>query len=105
MWTKRNEHLHQKESSEEQKRETTKVDNRIDNIYQQLWRVAKSNRLMTRGEKSFFSRTQERIKQKKLCTKQKWANNAEHIVEVYLEQTRNGEAMRDFIQYHLRDPG
>ena len=105
MWTERNEQLHQKESSDEHKRETEKVDDRIDDIYQQLRSVARSKRMMTRGEQRFFSRTKETIKRKKLRTKQKWTTDAEHILAVYLERTRNGEAMRDFLRYHLRDPG
>ena len=81
------------------------MDTEIDEIYQELNRVAPSDRLLTKGEKSFFSRKKETIKRKNLRTKKKWVMDAHDILKVYQKRTQGGRAMRDFILYHLRDPG
>ena len=43
MWKERNEQKHRSETSEEHKRETIQVDTEIDEIYQELSRVAPSD--------------------------------------------------------------
>ena len=105
IWFERNEQLHNKETSEENKRQNTELNIRIDRIYEKLQEVAPSNRFITSDEKRFFSRRPSTIKNKKVRTKRKWVDDAEVILESYIARTRNGRLMRDYILYHLRDHG
>ena len=105
MWKERNEQKHRHETSEEYQRETNKIENEIDEIYEELHRIAPNERLLTKGEQRFFSRQKVTIKRKKLRTKRKWVTDAQDILHVYRKRTQGGQVMRDFIIYHLRDPG
>ena len=60
--------------------------------------------MMTKGEQSFFQKDKERIKIK-LRTKRKWTTDAEDIIEVYQQRTRDGKTMWDYIMFQLRDHG
>jgi hypothetical protein len=105
MWFERNDQLHHKETSEAATRGNIELNGRIDEIYTKLHRVAPHRRMLTKDEKSFFSKSKEQHKGKKIKTKRKWVQDAEDVLEVYEQRTRGGQAMRDYIIYHLRDPG
>ena len=72
IWFERNEQLHNKKTSEENKRQNTELNIRIDRIYEKLQEVAPSKRFITSDEKRFFSRKPSTIKNKKVRTKRKW---------------------------------